>query len=475
MASSRARTIAGITAIIISIFLLYILSGLPLKGSPETPSHLNFVSSIILSFNVAILLAWLAFGIFPGTIFSLFLFLSVFILDVRIGSYGYSVFTLSFFITAFIGYALCKIKSNQDRSFLIKLEKLEERINLLNNSVSEKEVNISSVEEKLKRYSVLKEVVESLSAVLMLEDINRLIIDKALKIIGKGDRGLLFLVDTEKQDLMLASSLGAEKVKTKKGDVFDHWVLRHRKSLMVEDTTRDFRFSAEEASRENGLFRSLIATPLVSENKVIGALRLDSPREFTYSQDDLRLLDIISDFAAVAIQNGLLYSKTQELAIRDGLTGLFVRRYFTERFKEEIKRIAGKKKSLSVILLDIDHFKKYNDEYGHTSGDLVLKHLASAVNSMTKEGDIAARYGGEEIIIMLLGMDRPQAAAKAEALRKVIKDKPLMLRRNKADITVSIGVSSYPDDAILEEELIRIADQRLYKAKARGRDRVCSA
>jgi diguanylate cyclase (GGDEF)-like protein len=242
--------------------------------------------------------------------------------------------------------------------------------------------------------------------------------------------------------------------------------------LIVEDIKMDFRFS-EEAAKGAETFRSLIAVPMLDEDKVIGVMRIDSHKGLAFTQDDLRLLGIVADLAAVVIQNARLYARTQELAIKDGLTGLVVRRYFLERFREEIRRASRKNDALAFLLLDIDRFKEYNDKYGHTAGDLVLKHIARTVNSQIREGDIVVRYGGEEIGMLLYGRDRDKALAEAEHIRREIAKKPFSLRRHEAVITVSIGVSSYPHDGLSEENLIRIADERLYKAKKLGRNRVC--
>jgi diguanylate cyclase (GGDEF)-like protein len=218
----------------------------------------------------------------------------------------------------------------------------------------------------------------------------------------------------------------------------------------------------------------LIEVPLVSENKVMGVLRMDSQKEFAYTQDDLRLLDIIANLGAVAIQNSVLYSRTQELAIRDSLTGLKVRRFFMESFHREVKRAARKREQLSFLMLDIDHFKDYNDKYGHASGDLILKFIAKTISDLLEEPDVASRYGGEELAVLLWRKSKKEAHAKADKIRQLIKGRPLTLRNYEANVTVSIGVSTYPEDAATEDELIRIADMRLYKAKAEGRDRVCS-
>jgi len=197
-------------------------------------------------------------------------------------------------------------------------------------------------------------------------------------------------------------------------------------------------------------------------------------KESLYTHDDLRILDIIADLGAVAVENTLLYARTQELAIKDGLTGLAVRRYFMERFHEELNRAARKKGEISLLILDIDHFKEYNDQFGHTAGDLVLKHLARSISSMVGPDDIIGRYGGEEIGILLFGADHARAKSEAEAIRKRIEDQPLMLRRHKANITISVGLSTYPQDSMLSEQLIKIADERLYKAKTSGRNMVCA-
>jgi diguanylate cyclase (GGDEF)-like protein len=141
----------------------------------------------------------------------------------------------------------------------------------------------------------------------------------------------------------------------------------------------------------------------------------------------------------------------------------------------EVRRASRKRGELSLLIMDIDHFKEYNDRYGHSSGDLILKSIANTIRDLLEDPDIAGRYGGEEIAILLWGKGKQEAHLKADKIRQLIKDRTLTLREHKANVTVSIGVSTYPGDGLTEEELIRVADARLYRAKAEGRDKVCSA
>lgn len=455
------RTILGVLSVALAPALIYLVF---IASDPYPP---------MVALNISIILAWVAAGMFGGAAVSLFSVVATLIFEIKTGMEWYPLLTIFFLLSTIAGYLFTDRLNALRSSFAVKLERSEEAIILSNNSIAGKEEGLSSFTEKLKRYSKLREAVEALSASLSLDNVSRLIIEKSRTIINKSGRVLLYLVDTEKQDLELSASYGSARVKAKRGDIFDHWVLRQRKSLMIEDLLKDFRFPPYEDELSEETFRSVISAPLMNENKVIGVLRMDSPADFAYTQDDLRLLDILSDLGALAVQNSYLYSKTQELAIKDSLTGLAVRRHFLERLKEEVKRSARNVTKLAVLMVDIDRFKEYNDLYGHLSGDLVLKHLAGILSQSAKEGDVVARYGGEEFVVLLPGRDKAQAIVAAETIRNAIKESPLKLRRQDANITVSIGVSSYPEDTALEEELIKMADDRLYKAKAGGRDKVC--
>ena len=191
-----------------------------------------------------------------------------------------------------------------------------------------------------------------------------------------------------------------------------------------------------------------------------------------FHTDDLRLMDIVADLSAVVIRNILLYQKTRELSIMDSLTECYLLRYVQERVTEEIHRSVRLSAPFSVVMADIDFFKKYNDEFGHTAGDFVLRSVADLLKSNAGPTDIVGRYSGEEFILILPQKTAAEAARLAEAIRAAVEARPFKLRRETRTITMSFGVAQYPVDGVTRDELIQKADQRLSRAKRPGRNRV---
>jgi diguanylate cyclase (GGDEF)-like protein len=191
-----------------------------------------------------------------------------------------------------------------------------------------------------------------------------------------------------------------------------------------------------------------------------------------YTQDDLRLLNIISSLAAVSVENSMLYQRMNDLAITDGLTGLYVQRYFRERLDTELKRALSAKRKFSLLMIDLDHFKDTNDKYGHTAGDTLLVKIAQVLKNSVSPEHIVSRYGGEEFAIFLFETDKSQAAKIAENIRTIVARSVFTLRRQDLRITISVGISSFPDDGYLAQDLIKKADENLYKAKQGGRNRI---
>ena len=358
-----------------------------------------------------------------------------------------------------------------------------------------------ALQRKLSRYTQLQTIAEELSNLTDLTAIARLGVDRAFELIGKSDVSLLFLVDADHQELSLFASKRREvlhAIRAKHGDQYDRHVLRTHRPLFVNDVRRDFRFTVSGAAAERDV-GSVVSCPLLLGQTPIGVLRLDSARPGAYTQDDLRFLDILLDLLSTAVTNAKLFAQTQQLAMTDGLTGLTLRRPFVEQLQRELARAARGRESVSVLMIDVDNFKTYNDTFGHTAGDLVLKRVAEIIRQAVPAGSVVGRYGGEEFVALLARHGRPQAADVAERMRHQLEalmktghraPPPASVRRRRAaaggdvpldsgeqaggGVTVSIGVASFPDDAKAELELIRVADARLYQAKRNGRNLVCS-
>lgn len=186
------------------------------------------------------------------------------------------------------------------------------------------------------------------------------------------------------------------------------------------------------------------------------------------------VLNFISDISKTAVEKSMLYEQTRELSIKDGLTNLYNHRYFQEELSKMMnnsKRTGGR---LALALIDIDFFKKFNDTYGHQTGDLVLKHLSKILSSSVRETDLVARYGGEEFVIVLSNIAQDSPFAVLESIRKRIESSPISHEtlEESLSITISVGYSIFPSDSESKVDLIKMADEALYDAKKSGRNRV---
>jgi diguanylate cyclase (GGDEF)-like protein len=183
---------------------------------------------------------------------------------------------------------------------------------------------------------------------------------------------------------------------------------------------------------------------------------------------------VIANQVAISLQNARMYQIVEEQATTDGLTGLVNHRTFQERFAAMLGRAERHNFPVSLILTDIDHFKKINDSYGHPTGDEVLRRVAAILNASARKIDIVARYGGEEFAIVLESTDRVGARNLAERIRGEIEQQSFQSAKGPFKATLSLGVASFPDDATQKAEIIARADQSLYAAKHSGRNRtVC--
>ncbi len=218
--------------------------------------------------------------------------------------------------------------------------------------------------------------------------------------------------------------------------------------------------------------KSLIAIPLIVFSSVIAVVKISSKQEDRLNESDLRTFELLIKSASIGLENLNLFSQINELAMKDALTGLVTHRVFQDKLDSEILTSGRTKYPFSLIIVDIDHFKKYNDTYGHQAGDEVLKKTSSFFLSHIRDIDICARYGGEEFAIILPQTTLEQAAQVAENLRIGLSQIEFIFSNVKTQVSASFGVSCFPQDASTKSQLIRAADERLYKAKENGRNQV---
>ncbi len=261
-------------------------------------------------------------------------------------------------------------------------------------------------------------------------------------------------------------------VKIKSGEGVAGTVLKTGNSIIVNDGHKDPLFkSFDQTSGFENSIENLISVPLKIKDRVTGVINGVNKQDGEgFSEEDQRLLEALAQQAAMAVEHARLY----ELAITDGLTRLFIHRYFQARLEEEVVRARRYHTACSLIMFDIDHFKKFNDTYGHQQGDIVLIEVAKLIKLTVRDTvDIPARYGGEEFAIILPETDAKGAQLVAERFRKTIESFDFPGQDHALKVTISLGIATFPDHASEKNVLIKKADIALYECKNRGRNCSC--
>ncbi|MFA6129833.1 MAG: GGDEF domain-containing protein [Candidatus Omnitrophota bacterium] len=217
-------------------------------------------------------------------------------------------------------------------------------------------------------------------------------------------------------------------------------------------------------------YKDYMILPLnTEENQVAGYLAVDGILD-----TDKEKFGILSQQFLIGFRRALFYQKVQDLAITDSLTQVYCRRYFLERFSEELKRSRKNKLHLCFLMIDLDNFKQFNDHYGHLVGDAILRQVSKTISDMVRQIDFIGRYGGEELAIVLAETDKEQASFAAERIRQAIEASVIKAYDEELKVTVSIGVSTFPENNQQHmQDLIEMADKALYLAKETGKNKVC--
>ncbi len=336
----------------------------------------------------------------------------------------------------------------------------------------ELEVENRNLQEKVEELRTFWTMSKTLSTTLNMEELLRL----TLHLVGRSlqvDAYSLLLLDETTNRLTLKGGFGllSERVQDLSlglGEGISGLVAKTGQPILVPDLSADDRFVEQICFPKQGAF---LCVPLqLAKGRVIGVLNAHKPEPQAFTQADLQQFKAVANQVALALENARLYQRTKELVSRDVLTGLFNRRYFFEHLETEIQRSRRYSRTFTILMLDLDHFKHYNDTHGHLRGDEVLRGTGTLLLGNTRRADVVARFGGEEFVVLLPEIAKQAGALVAEKIRSAFAQFPFYGRERQPGgrLTVTIGLATYLVDSDNGVELVDAADRALYVGKQQG-------
>lgn len=310
------------------------------------------------------------------------------------------------------------------------------------------------------------------------EDLYGVILEIAADLLS-ACQGSIMLIDKNGEDMHVVQTKGmnseiARYLRMQVGRGIAGKVAKSGAPLLVDDVEKDPDLAMRNRPRFKS--KSLISIPLKLNEKVLGVLNLSDKANLTrFNQADLKLLTSFSTLASLVIERWLVMEdacRFEQLSLIDPLTGIYNRRFLDARLEEELNRSLRQGLEFTVLFIDLDHFKKYNDQYGHLAGDAALRKTAEIIKASLRDMDIVARYGGEEFCVLLPGTSKRLSLHVAERILEGIGQERFPCG---ARLTASLGIASFPEDAGTLASLLHASDMALYLAKASGRNRLVAA
>lgn len=327
---------------------------------------------------------------------------------------------------------------------------------------------MKELQEKNEQITLLVEMSDIMLACGSQEELSDVMVKYSQRLL-QFSSGYLFIMHPSKNYLEKAASWGNPQPHDLTFTPEQCWAIRLGRIHYAGSSRIELMCSHTMFAEQPEL--SLLCVPLMAQNDIYGLLYLEVGLKFDENQQ--LLITAFAELTALALANVRLRENLRYQSIRDPLTGLYNRRYLEDFLFKQLHQAERTKASFAILMLDLDHFKKINDTFGHDAGDLVLKELGQILNSDIRLGDIASRYGGEEFVLLLYDIDAQAAKMKAENLRSAISNLQVKYGAQPVgQITASIGISVYPDDAKSPAEVIEAADKALYQAKNKGRNKV---
>lgn len=340
--------------------------------------------------------------------------------------------------------------------------------------------NVRAHEEQTEALVRVIEASQELSSSTSLETVMPIVADSVKKLFSV-DSVAVYLLDEEDVE---QSCLRAKGVESAHSEVFTDFnpdavssylgkVIRERKPVMFADFSTEA--SDEQVLPLNMDFHSVMISPLMFEGRAIGAMFASYHQPGKYTADRLKFYTLLGTQVALAVRNAQLQEGLSAMATRDSLSGLFTHGYFQEHLGKCIVKAKYANQAVSLMILDVDFFKKVNDNYGHPQGDALLKQLGGVIKSVVRPTDTISRYGGDEFTVTMPESDHIEGVVIAEKIRQAVEEYEFVLGANIVHITVSGGVAAYPEDCGTKKELITKADAAMYEAKKKGRNKICFA
>jgi len=322
---------------------------------------------------------------------------------------------------------------------------------------------------------VFNEIGKTLTSTLDIGEVLAIIMQKISELMKPHNWSLL-LLDEENEELYfeIAVGQGADRLKEFRlplGEGVAGWVAKEAKPLLVADAHRDDRWCKKIDELTNFNTRSIVAVPLVSRGTVLGVVELVNAEPNSFTESDLRLLGSLADYAAIAIENARNFLRVQELTVTDDVTSLYNSRHLHDMLTAEYERSRRYELTFSIIFFDLDHFKTVNDRFGHLCGSKLLKEVGDLVRNSLRTVDIPTRYGGDEFVIILPQTPKEQALHVTRRLRLALNERVFLTSEGlEVRVTASFGVSNFPDDADNRDDILRLADEAMYRVKETTRD-----
>ena len=318
--------------------------------------------------------------------------------------------------------------------------------------------------------AVMYRIDQDISIVVGLEELGRRILD-AVRTVAKYEHASLWLKDEEGKKLVFQAGIGCsehvpEGFSIQVGQGIIGWVAEKGEPVLVPDVHVDRRYVSIEGTEG---VESEIVVPLSGADRVLGVLVVESVEKNAFTDEEVAMVATVASRFAIAAENAILHERVERLAITDPLTGTYNRRHLEQGLKYELQRAKRYGRPVSVLVVDIDDLKVFNDTYGHPAGDNVIRTVARAVLISCRETDIVGRYGGDEFAVILPEADAQGAAMVADRILAAFKKEHFQTPDGtKVPINVSIGAASYPSDSDEVDRLFSLADAAMYRSKVAG-------